>query len=107
MAADDAVPLLERLRFITIVSSNLDEFFEIRVAGLKESIKLGLPEPGPDARPAAEVFEAGSREGHALVAAKYKLLKDIVLPALAPEGIGFPRPEGGNPAQGQSIGEIF
>jgi len=56
MAADDAVPLLERLRFITIVSSNLDEFFEIRVAGLKEGIKLGLPEPGPDARPAAEVF---------------------------------------------------
>ena len=47
-AADEAVPLLERLRFITIVSSNLDEFFEIRVAGLKEQIKLGLPEPGPD-----------------------------------------------------------
>src|SRR5438309_5812464 len=68
MAADDAVPLLERLRFITIVSSNLDEFFEIRVAGLKESIKLGLPEPGPDARPAAEVFDAVSREAHALVA---------------------------------------
>ena len=47
-AADEAVPLLERLRFITIVSSNLDEVFEIRVAGLKEQIKLGLPEVGPD-----------------------------------------------------------
>ena len=47
-AADESVPLLERLRFITIVSSNLDEFFEIRIAGLKEQIKLGLPEVGPD-----------------------------------------------------------
>ena len=55
-AADDSVPLLERLRFITIVSSNLDEFFEIRVAGLKEQIKLGLPELGPDAHGPAEVF---------------------------------------------------
>ena len=59
-AADDSVPLLERLRFITIVSSNLDEFFEIRVAGLKEQIKLGLPEPGPDGRAPTEVFEAVS-----------------------------------------------
>src|SRR5436190_19149519 len=107
MAADDAVPLLERLRFITIVSSNLDEFFEIRVAGLKESIKLGLPEPGPDARPAAEVFDAVSREAHALVAAKYKLLNDIVLPALAREGIVFPRREEWNPAQRQWIREFF
>ena len=65
-AADDAVPLLERLRFITIVSSNLDEFFEIRVAGLKEQIKLGLPEPGPDGRAPTEVFEAVSREAHDL-----------------------------------------
>src|SRR5437588_6339260 len=107
MAADEAVPLLERLRFITIVSSNLDEFFEIRVAGLKESIKLELPEPGPDARPAAEVFDAVSREAHALVAAKYKLLNDIVLPALAREGVVFPRREEWNPAQRQWIREYF
>src|SRR5574338_1730350 len=70
-AADDAVPLLERLRFITIVSSNLDEFFEIRVAGLKETMDLGLPEVGPDGRSAAEVFEAVSREAHRLVAEQY------------------------------------
>src|SRR3954451_9138513 len=79
-AADDSVPLLERLFFITIVSSNLDEFFEIRVAGLKESIKLGLAELGPDGRGPAEVFSAVSREAHALMGEQYQLLNGIVLP---------------------------
>src|SRR4051812_14376235 len=73
-AADESVPLLERLRFITIVSSNLDEFFEIRVAGLKEQIKLGLPEPGPDGRGPSEVFAAVNKEARAIVAEQYQLL---------------------------------
>ncbi|HEY5899022.1 MAG TPA: polyphosphate kinase 1 [Burkholderiales bacterium] len=106
-AADDSVPLLERLRFITIVSSNLDEFFEIRVAGLKESIKLGLHDSGPDARSAAEVFEAVSREAHALVADQYKLLNEVVLPSLAREGIVFPRREEWSAAQRQWIRDYF
>src|SRR3954453_18661598 len=80
-AADDSVPLLERLFFITIVSSNLDEFFEIRVAGLKEQIKLGLPEPGPDGRGPADVFAAVSKEARAIVAEQYQLLNGTVLPA--------------------------
>jgi polyphosphate kinase len=106
-AADEALPLLERLRFITIVSSNLDEFFEIRVAGLKESIKLGLHDAGPDARSAAEVFEAVSRETHALVAEQYKLLNEIVLPSLARDGVVFPRREEWTPAQRQWIRDYF
>src|SRR5207249_10019593 len=92
-AADDAVPLPERLRFITIVSSNLDEFFEIRVAGLKESIKLGLHDSRPDARSPADVFEAVSTETHALVEEQYKLLNEVVLPSLARSGVVFPRRE--------------
>jgi len=106
-AADEAVPLLERLRFITIVSSNLDEFFEIRVAGVKESIKLGLADAGPDARSAVEVYDAVSREAHALVADQYKLLNDVVLPSLAQDGIVFPRREEWTPAQRQWIREYF
>jgi polyphosphate kinase len=106
-AADDTVPLLERLRFITIVSSNLDEFFEIRVAGLKEQIKLGLPEPGPDGRAPTEVFEAVGRESHALVADQYQLLNQTVLPALAAQGIVFPKREEWNAAQRQWIRDYF
>jgi polyphosphate kinase len=106
-AADDAVPLLERLRFLTIVSSNLDEFFEIRVAGLKESIKLGLHDAGPDARSGAEVFEAVSREAHALVSEQYKLLNEVLLPSLGREGVVFPRREEWSNAQKQWIRDYF
>ena len=106
-AADEAVPLLERLRFITIVSSNLDEFFEIRVAGLKETLELGLAEAGPDGRSPAEAFEAVSREAHALVGEQYRLLNQVLLPALAAEGIVFPRREEWTAAQRQWIRDYF
>src|SRR3979411_1479404 len=106
-AADDSVPLLERLRFITIVSSNLDEFFEIRVAGLKEQIKLGLPEPGPDGHGPAEVFASVNKVARAIVAEQYQLLNATVLPALAREGVVFPRREEWSPAQRQWIRDYF
>ena len=106
-AADDAVPLLERLRFLTIVSSNLDEFFEIRVAGLKEQIELKLPEPGPDGKGPHEVFEAVSLEARAIVAEQYRLLNEVVLPALAGAGVVFPRREEWTPAQKQWIRDYF
>src|SRR5262245_5234861 len=106
-AADESVPLLERLRFVCIVSSNLDEFFEIRVAGLKEQIKLGLPELGPDATPPADVFDEVSRQAHALVGEQYQLLNGVVLPALAREGVVFPKREEWTPAQRQWIRDYF
>ncbi len=106
-AQDPAVPLLERLRYLCISCSNLDEFFEIRVAGLKEQIKLGLPEPGPDGRSPTEVFEAVSREAHALVAEQYQLLNQTVLPALARAGVVFPKREEWTPAQRQWIRDYF
>ena len=106
-AADAAVPLLERLRFLTIVSSNLDEFFEIRVAGLKEQIQLKLPEPAPDGKPPAEAFAAVAREAHALVAEQYRLLNEVLLPALAETGVVFPRREQWSAAQRQWIRDYF
>jgi polyphosphate kinase len=90
-AADPAVPLLERLRFLCIVSSNLDEFFEIRVAGLKAQIEVGADTPGADGQPPSKVFKDVSRVAHELVASQYQLWNTEVLPALAREGIRFLR----------------
>ena len=106
-AADDAVPLLERLRFLTIVSSNLDELFEIRVAGLKEQIKLGLKESGADGRSPAEVFAQVSAQAHALVDEQYRLLNDVLLPALAREGVVFPKREAWTEPQRAWVKEYF
>src|SRR5258706_2754612 len=92
-AADESGPLLERLRFVTIVSSNLDEFCEIRVAGLKEQIKIGIKGPSPDGRSPAEVYELVSAQARALVGEQYRLLNSVLLPALVKQGGIFPRRE--------------
>ncbi len=55
-AADPANPLLERVKFFTIVSSNLDEFFEVRVAGLKQQVESDIVERSSDGRTASETF---------------------------------------------------
>src|SRR6266853_248018 len=67
-AQDRRVPALERLRFLCILSSNLDEFFEIRVAELKERIRLGNEIAIPGETPSAEVFPLVSERTHTLVA---------------------------------------
>jgi len=84
-------PLLERLRFLCIVSSNLDEFFEIRVAGLKEQIKLDAPGFAPDGMAPRQVFKLVAEQTHLLVARQYQLLNEDILPGLASEGINFLR----------------
>ena len=106
-AADDSVPLLERLRFLTIVSSNLDEFFEIRVAGLKEQIKIGIKGTSPDGRSPAEVYELVSAQAHALVGEQYRLLNSVLLPALAKQGVIFPRREDWTEPQRTWIRDYF
>jgi polyphosphate kinase len=86
-AKDPAVPLLERLRFLTITSTNLDEFFEIRVAGLKEQVAAGLASVAPDRLSPQEALRLVGDEAHALVAEQYRVLNDELLPALEAEGI--------------------
>lgn len=84
-------PLLERLKFLCIVSSNLDEFFEIRVAGLHAEIEAGTPAAGPDRIRPQQVFEQVAVQAHALVSAQYALLNNEILPRLEAEGIRFLR----------------
>jgi polyphosphate kinase len=86
-ALDERVPLLERLKFLCISSSNLDEFFEIRVAGLKQRIELGSDQPGRDGLTITEQLQAIHVRAHGLIDAQYACLNDVLLPALRHEGI--------------------
>ena len=106
-AADSSVPLLERLRFLCIVSSNLDEFFEIRVAGIKEQIKLGLPTAGPDGKAPLEVFRLISIATHELVTQQYRLLNEIILPELVRQNIRFLRRSEYSEAQRKWVRDYF
>jgi len=106
-AENPATPLLERLRYLCIVSSNLDEFFEIRVSGLHAEIEAGTPAMGPDRMDAQQVFKQVAQEAHELVAAQYHLLNQEILPGLAAEGIRFLRRADFTPAQAEWIKAHF
>ncbi|WP_298393044.1 polyphosphate kinase 1 [uncultured Azonexus sp.] len=106
-AQDERMPLLERLRFLCIVSSNMDEFFEIRVSGLKEQIRAHTPVVTIDGKTAQETFRLVSAEAHAIVTEQYQHLNDVILPALAAEGIRFLRRSTWNEAQREWIRDYF
>lgn len=98
-AKDEGVPLLERLRFLCIASTNLDEFFEIRVAGLKQKLEAGSTQAGPDNLSPQESLKLIGARAHALVDEQYRVLNDVILPALAQQGINCIRRGDWTPAQ--------
>jgi len=100
-------PLLERLRFLCIVSSNMDEFFEVRVAGLKEQIKAGISTSSPDGLTPRQSYGEVQRVAHELVAKQYQLLNQTILPALGELGIRFIRRTQWNEAQAAWIRDYF
>jgi polyphosphate kinase len=106
-AENRATPLLERLRYLCIVSANLDEFFEIRVSGLHAEIEAGSPVIGPDRMRADHVFNQAAKQVHELVAAQYQMLNQEVLPGLAAEGIRFLRRSDFTSAQSEWIKAYF
>ena len=106
-ARNPLVPLLERLRYLCIVSSNLDEFFEIRVAGLKEQVKLNSIAVTTDGLTARDAYRRVSEEAHVLVEEQYDLLNNEILPRLGDEGIHFLRRSAWTDAQREWIRNYF
>ena len=88
-AQDESAPLLERLRFLCISCTNLDEFFEIRVAGLKQRIEIGAPAPGPEKLSAQQTFDALRHRMLDLVEQQYRLLNDVLFPEMKRSGVRF------------------
>jgi len=86
-AEDAGNPALERLKFLAITASNLDEFFEVRVAGLVQQIEDGHTEAGPDGLTLLEEREVVSRETHELVDDQYRCWNEQLRPLLAESGI--------------------
>ncbi len=106
-AKDERIPLLERVKFLCISCANLDEFFEIRVASLKELVEAGANQPGPDGLSAQDQLKAISARATLLVDGQYTLLNDVLMPALALQGVVFLTPDSWSEAQQAWIAEYF
>ena len=89
-AQDATNPLLERVKFLAIASTNLDEFFEIRVAGVMEVIDAGLPGEAHDGIKPQEELERVRADAHAFTTAMHKTWSEQLLPELVQAGIQFP-----------------
>ena len=105
-ANDPRVPLLERLKFLSIFSSNLDEFFIVRVAGLKRLIQNHERSANPDAN-AAAVLTAISQKVHELTEEQHACFLDQILPLLTAEGIHLVSSEEMSGAQNHFLEEFF
>lgn len=106
-AKDPKVPLLERLKFLCISSTNLDEFFEIRVAGLKQRLEVSSAPAGPDNLSPGDVLRRISEKTAGLVTEQYRVLNDELIPALGAEGIRFVRRDEWTEAQREWLEGLF
>jgi len=106
-ACDPQVPALERLKFLAITSSNLDEFFMIRVAGLKSQLSGHVEESGPDALSPGEQLQAISVRAHEMVARQYRALLADVLPNLERAGVRLLGPQQLSAGASSFVNEYF
>ncbi len=106
-AKDPHSPLLERVKFLCISCANLDEFFEIRVAGLKELQGAGAVQGAPDGLSVPEQLKAIRTRAVDLVEEQYQLLNDVLLPELAQNGVVFVGPDTWTQAQAEWLAAYF
>ena len=106
-AVDPLHPLLERLNFLLIFSRNLDEFFEIRVAGVMERLAMDTEIRGPDGLTPKQVLERISQTAHAAIERQYRILNEEILPKLRDEDICFLRRGELTPAQSAWVKKYF
>jgi polyphosphate kinase len=106
-AQDPGIPLLERLKFLAISCSILDEFFEIRVAGLKQRKDLGSRGSGPDGMDVDDQLAAIRSVSSRLVDAQYSTFNDALQPALVAQGIRILRAPEWTPAQADWLSAYF
>ncbi|MDM1485321.1 MULTISPECIES: polyphosphate kinase 1 [Acinetobacter] len=106
-AVDPLHPLLERMNFLLIFSRNLDEFFEIRVAGVMEQLDLGNESRSPDGLTPKQVLDQISKTAHAAIEHQYRILNQEILPKLREEDICFLRRGELTPAQSAWVKKYF
>lgn len=106
-ATNDSHPLLERLKFLMIFSSNMDEFFEVRMATLKRQIRTGEAKTGADGLLPQELLNTIQTLVHEAVAKEYRVLNDVLIPKLAEENIHFVRRRYWTPAQREWVRNHF
>ena len=106
-ATDENVPLLERLRFLCISSTNLDEFFEIRVSGLMHRAALESSTGSADGLTPEQVLQKISEQAHQLVEEQYRVLNEILIPELAKQNIHFIKRDRWNQKQAAWIKRFF
>ena len=106
-ALDETHPLINRLFFCCIFSSNMDEFFEIRIAGLRQQIKYGRETLGPDGMRPEQVLGEVARVAHQYIAEQYEILNQVLIPAMEQANIRFVRRGDWTPEQTAWVERYF
>src|SRR5204863_25410 len=106
-ASDPQLPLLERLRFLSILSVSFDEFFMIRVAALKQQLSGHVVDTGPDALTPAEQLQAVSRRCHALIERQDRVFAQELLPGLERAGVRLLRGSDLSPESSAAVAAFF